>query len=150
MRLLSELIAEKLMDVFYSDDGKRQADMYLPKGLFYVACFLLLGGLGFVVASFFVRSIWMILAAALVLTLGIAAGLCWKNQTIRMLNDEVFEYTTWLGNTSEYRFKDITGLRRNSDSVTLFVGEKKVHIEAMAITSDRLNNRVEKEMQKKR
>lgn len=56
----------------------------------------------------------------------------------RMLTDEVFEYTTFLGNTYTYYFRDITGLRRNQDSLTLFVGCKKVHIESSAVMSERL------------
>ena len=42
------------------------------------------------------------------------------------------------GNTRTYAFSDIQGLRRNQDSLTLFVAGEKVHIESMAIISDRL------------
>ena len=43
-----------------------------------------------------------------------------------------------LGTVHVYNFSDITGLRRNNDSLTLFVGKKKVHLESMAIMSERL------------
>jgi len=42
------------------------------------------------------------------------------------------------GNTRTYAFSDIQGLRRNQDSLTLFVAGEKIHIESMAIISDRL------------
>ena len=38
-------------------------------------------------------------------------------------------------------------MRRNSDSMTLFVGEGKVHIESCAILSDRLVDRINKQLE---
>ena len=70
--------------------------------------------------------------------LGIVELMCWKNQSIRVVSDEEFEYTTFLGNTHRYAFRDITALRKNKDSLTLFVGKNKVHMESMAVISERL------------
>ena len=74
--------------------------------------------------------------------LSAAAVLCWKNQTIVILDGDTFEYTTFLGKKIVYRFSEIESLRRNSDSFTLYVGGGKVHIESMAIMSDRLTDKI--------
>ena len=84
------------------------------------------------------------------MALGIAAFLCWKNQKIRMLSNDKFEYTTWLGHSYEYYFRDITDLRVNQDSMTLFVGQKKIHIESMAVLSERLANRINQSLEENR
>ena len=70
--------------------------------------------------------------------MGIFALLCWRNQTIHVISDEEFTYTTMFGNTKTYAFSDIQGLRRNQDSMTLFVKNEKVHIESMAVMTKRL------------
>ena len=75
--------------------------------------------------------------------------LCWKNQTIRILDDEKFEYTTFLGNTRVYRFSDIRELRVNNDSLTLFLTNGKVHIEAMVYMSETLYNKINAEVAKR-
>ncbi len=53
------------------------------------------------------------------------------------------------GQTRTYYFSDITGLRRNSDSMTLFVGNEKVHIESMAVLSERLVNGINEALEKR-
>ena len=52
------------------------------------------------------------------------------------------------GNTTTYSFADIQGLRKNQDSMTLFVAGKKVHIESMAVLSERLVNHINEALQK--
>ena len=85
---------------------------------------------------------WAIVCAVLGIVLGVFAFLCWKNQSIRVISDEQFTYTTMFGNTYTYSFSDIQGLRKNQDSLTLFVADKKVHIESMAVISDSLIERI--------
>ena len=112
-----------------------RADMFLPKWLLIFGIVLLIGG---VVLLFF-----FIPAALFCLVLGAAAVLCWKNQTIRIISDSTFVYTTFLGRQHEYRFSQIEGLRQNSDSMTLFVGGGKVHIESCARLTQRLLDKLE-------
>ncbi len=119
-----------------------RADMYLPVKLLAMALVLLVGGVAFAVAAVIWMHLWVGVGAIFALVLGAVALLCWKNQTIVMLLNDCFEYTTFLGNKRIYRFRDIRQLRRNSDSITLFVGAGKVHIESMAILSDRLIQRI--------
>ena len=64
-----------------------------------------------------------------------------------MIDDEQFEYTTFLGNKKVYKFADIIALRRNKDSITMFVGNGKVHIENGAVLSPRLFERINKAME---
>lgn len=128
---------EKILGMADKGDAPR-ADMYLPDFLLALSLVLLGGGSACVIAFFFVHNIWLIPIGAGVLIFGIAALLCWKNQTIHILTGETFQYTTFWGNSRTYHFRDITGLRQNSDSMTLFVGKDKIHIESMAILSPRL------------
>ena len=65
-----------------------------------------------------------------------------------MISDEQFTYTTMFGNTYTYRFADIQGLRKNKDSMTVFVAGKKVHMESMAIFSDRLVDLINRELKR--
>ena len=144
LKILVKLV-EKFLGATYSEDQPR-ADMYLPERLLAMALVFLAGGTVFGVLFLLTKTLWMVLAAVGGLAFGIVALLCWKNQSIRMISDEEFEYTTFLGNTYRYAFKDITGLRKNQDSLTLFVGEKKVHIESMAIITERLAERINQEL----
>lgn len=140
-------IAELLLGMKNNEDGPR-ADMYLPDFLLAFGIVLMLGGVGFGVAAAITLNIWLVVIAAGGILLGIAAVMCWKNQTIRILTSDKFEYTTFLGNTYTYSFYDITGIRKNSDSFTLFVGDKKVHIESMAIMSPRLVDSINKALER--
>ena len=88
------------------------------------------------------------MCAPLGVLLGIIALLCWKNQAIHVISDTHFTYTTMFGNTTTYSFADIQGLRKNQDSMTLFVAGKKVHIESMAVLSDRLVDRINAALEK--
>ena len=52
------------------------------------------------------------------------------------------------GKTRTYSFSDIQGLRRNQDSLTLFVAGEKVHIESIAVLSERLVERIDNALEK--
>ena len=132
---------EEILDVVHPD-GAPRADMYLPNRLLAGALILLLGGLGGGVYCCFRFQVWVLLAAVAAFAVGVGALLCWRNQTIRMISDTEFVYTTFLGNRRSYTFSQITAMRRNRDSVTLFLGEEKVHIESMAVLSPRLERAI--------
>ena len=129
-------------------DDEPRADMFLPAWLFVMGLLLCVFGtiVGIVFAVLQISTLMIALAAVMVL-LGVAAILCWKNQTIRMLPNDTFEYSTFLGNKIIYRFSDIKGLKKNTDSMTLFVAEGKVHIESIAILTDRLSDRINKQLE---
>ena len=82
------------------------------------------------------------------IVLGIAAFVCWKNQKIFVVSEEVFIYRTFLGKDYEYRFSQIQRAVQNTDSITLILDTGKVHIESMAILSDRLIQRIDRELDK--
>ena len=145
LKLLLKL-AEKLLGVTHHADQPR-ADMYLPERLLAMALIFFGAGIGCIVFAFLKTAVWAV-GAVLCLCAGVAALLCWKNQSIHILSDEQFTYTTMFGNTYTYSFSDIQGLRKNQDSMTLFVANKKVHIESMAILSEALVTRINEALQK--
>jgi len=146
LKILVKLV-ELILGETCSSDTPR-ADMYLPERLFAMCLVSFSGGTAFALWAVISRTPWAIAAAVICIGMGIASLLCWKNQTIHVLSDEEFTYTTMFGNTRTYRFSDIQGLRRNKDSMTMFVAGDKVHIESMAILSDRLVNLINRELKR--
>ncbi len=125
-----------------------RADMFLPDFLKYFGFFLDAVAGAFLVAMF-VTQIWgLIIGVILCGGLGIAAWLCWKNQTIRIIDDDTFEYTTFLGKTTIYHFSDIKNLRTNQDSLTLILTNGKVHIESMVCMSETLLDKINSALSK--
>lgn len=130
-------------------DNQSRADMYLPDRLLSMSLVFLAGGIVCAIIAIFNFAVWAIVFAVFGVVLGIFAFLCWKNQSIRIISDEQFTYTTMFGNVHTYSFSDIEGLRRNKDSMTLFVAGEKVHIESMALISDRLAELIDKALESK-
>lgn len=129
-------------------DDEPRADMFLPAWLLVMGLLLSVFGAiaGIVFAVLQISTLVIVLSAVMVL-LGVAALLCWKNQTIRMLSNDTFEHSTLWGNKTVYRFSDIKGLKKSTDSMTLFVADGKVHIESIAIVTDRLSDRINKQLE---
>ena len=140
LKIIVKLI-EKILGMTDCGDEPR-ADMYLPDRLLSMALVFFIIGIALIIYACFGFEVWMAVCAFLGIALGSLALLCWKNQTIHVISDEQFTYTTMFGNTRTYYISDIQGLRKNSDSHTLFVANEKVHIESMAIISDRLSERL--------
>ena len=130
-------IITKILGMPEPDENPR-ADMFLPDWILGFGIALAIFAVGGAVAFFFTGETLTILLAVACAVLSPAAVLCWKNQTITVLDESRFEYSTFLGTKKIYYFSDIRGIRRNRDSLTLFVGEDKVHIEASALMSPRL------------
>lgn len=130
------------MKIFNPNECKKtpRADMFLPDFLKYLG-FVLDGASVVLLVGAFVSealSLGFILGVVICGGLGIAAGLCWKNQTIRIIDDQSFEYTTFLGRTTVHNFSDITALVQNKDSFTLVLTSGKIHIESMVYMSEKL------------
>lgn len=140
LKILVEII-RKLFGLI-PDDDQPQADMFLPDRLLSISLVFVVGGIICATIAILNFAIWAIVCAILGIVLGVFAFLCWKNQSIRMISNEQFTYITMFGTTHTYSFSDIQGLRKNQDSMTLFVANKKVHIESMAVISDRLIERI--------
>ena len=138
------------MRIFKSQECKTtpRADMFLPDSLKYFGFFLDAVAMAFLVAMF-ITQIWgLIIGVLLCGGLGIAAWLCWKNQTIRIIDDDTFEYTTFLGKTTVFHFSDIEDLRTNQDSLTLILTNGKVHIESMVCMSETLLDKIDSALSK--
>ena len=136
LKLIVKII-EKLFGITMGDNEPR-ADMYLPERLLAMSLISLAIGVACAGYSIIQFTALPIVLAVLFIILGVLAFICWKNQSIHIISDEQFTYTTMFGNTRTYAFSDIQGLRKNQDSLTLFVAGEKIHIESMAIISNRL------------
>lgn len=145
LKILVKVI-EKLLGMTDSGDEPR-ADMFLPDRLLAMSIVFLAGGVVSIVLAI-TNSITWVLGIIICFAFGIAALLCWKNQSIHIISNEQFTYTTMFGKTRTYSFSDIQGLRRNQDSLTLFVAGEKVHIESMAVLSERLVERIDNALEK--
>lgn len=138
------------MRIFKSNECSTspRADMFLPvwllgMGIFFIVFSIICLSLGILLHR------WGFLAGfVFFLTFGIAACFCWKNQTARIIDEDSFEYTTFLGRTTVYRFSEIKSLRENRDSYTLFVGDKKVHIESIVNISEEFLHRIQEALGK--
>ena len=139
-------IVEKLLGMTDSGDEPR-ADMFLPDRLLAMSIVFLAGGI-VSIALAIINSVTWVLGVVICFAFGIAALLCWKNQSIHIISNEQFTYTTMFGKTRTYSFSDIQGLRRNQDSLTLFVANEKIHIESMAVLSERLVERIDNALEK--
>ena len=138
------------MKIFNPADCKKppRADMFLPDFLKYFGFSLDAAALAFLVATF-ITQIWGLIIGALICGgLGVAAWLCWKNQTVRIIDEDRFEYTTFLGKTTVYNFSDIKALRVNQDSTTLILTNGKVHIESMVYMSQALVDKIDQSIEK--
>ena len=146
LKILVKII-ELILGESYSSEVPR-ADMYLPERALAMCLVYLAGGSACAIFAVIHPVPWVIAVALLGLGLGFSLLLCWRNQMIHVLSDEEFTYTTMLGKTKTYRFSDIERLRRNKDSMTLFVAGDKVHMESMAILSDRLIDLINRELKR--
>lgn len=136
LRILVKVV-EKLLGMT-DPEGKPRADMYLPERALAMTLVFLAGGTACAIYAAITQKVAAIVFAVLGLGLGVALLLCWKNQTIRIIDEERFVYKTMFGREHTYRFADIQGIRPNKDSVTLFVAGEKVHMESMAVLSEEL------------
>lgn len=149
--LLAVVAAGGAAYTFLSGKKGQQADMYLPSRLIAMGGAMLIVGVGMAVGAATRPAdnytvVLCILGAAVVL-FGIAALMCWKNQKVYIISEEEFTYTTFLGRTYTYRFDEIEALKRNRDSLTLVLKYGKVHIESMAVMSDRFKEKILQSLQ---
>ena len=94
-RLLVKL-GELIFRQGLSEDRPR-ADMYLPLWLPAFGIALITGGVFFWVLTVFRYTLVGLVLCICFIPLGIAAILCWRNQTIVILTPDTFQYTTFLG-----------------------------------------------------
>lgn len=133
------------------EQQKPKADMYLPVKLLAMSLAMLVAAA--VVMQFGVmkgEELAGYVCGAALAVLAAVAFLCWKNQKIRILSQDTFEYTTFLGNTYSFCFSDIEGLKRNKDSMTLLLKNGKVHIESMAVISAELVEKINTALEQKK
>lgn len=121
---------------------QRNKDMYLPFWVCILGFVFFIGACVYLVLTFS-TSVYNLIGFVICLPLGVGAILCWKNQGIKVIDDNNFIYTTMFGRENHYCFSEIRVLKKNSDSFTLVLDNGKVHIESCAIMSERLINSVD-------
>lgn len=121
---------------------KKNQDMHLHVWVLVFGIILLAGAVGAAVFAVAASKYLALIGTAVLALLGAAAVLCWRNQGITMISDAEFTYSTMFGRETTYAFADITSIRRNPDSIDVFVGGSKVHVEDAAVLSDRLVDRL--------
>ena len=151
MRTLLKLILSLCEKLFGRSASKDQemADMYQSPRVLAVGIVVFFLGIGLGVFAVVKIQLVAALGAVACIVLGLGAFMCWRNQKIFMITDEIFCYRTFLGNDHEYRFSQIRKAIQNSDSITLVMETGKVHIESSAILSQRLVERIDRELDKK-
>ena len=87
LKILVKII-EKIFGMANHGDGSR-ADMYLPERLLAMSLVFLAGGIACGVYAAISFATWAMVCAPLGIILGIAALLCWKNQTTHVISDTV-------------------------------------------------------------
>ena len=98
-------IVEKALGITITGDEPR-ADMYLPERLLAMALIFLAGGTACAIYAMMSHVVWAIICAVLGIGMGVVALLCWRNQSIHVISDEQFTYTTMFGKTKTYAFSD--------------------------------------------
>lgn len=126
--------------------GRPRADMVLPLWVLAFGLFSLVCGIASAVYAAATAETAMAVFALIFFIAAVLLTLAWRNQTARMLSDDEFEYKTFLGNTRRYSFSQITQLKQNPDSCTLFAGKEKIHIETCAILTDRFIERINRQL----
>ena len=130
-------------------DAEDRADMYLPVGVLVFGGFLILLGLLFGAVFILAMQPFLLIMTAVIWVLaGIAMIMCWKNQTIFVLSDEVFEYKTIIGNKKAYRFDEIKEIKKGIGGLTLIVSDSKIDIDSNAIISSRLSEKINEQMER--
>ena len=110
--------------------------MYLPFWVCILGIVFLIAACVFL-ASTFSSSVYSLIGFGICLALGVSAILCWKNQSIKMIDGSTFVYTTMFGRKNHYSFSSIQELKISRDSFTLILDHGKVHIENCAVMSER-------------
>ena len=140
-------LVERLLGMEDHGDNPR-ADMFLPDWLLLFGLFLILAGAAVSIGGLFFKNIIVPVIGVGVFVLGILAILCWRNQSIRIISSTQFEYTTFMGNKKIFRFDEIREIRQNSDSMTMFVGDGKVHMESCALFTEELANKLDEALER--
>ena len=121
---------------------EKKADMYLPTWVLGTGIFFAVCAVAATIIAFVIGNMAILLCDIPFLLIFVAAYLCWKNQKIRILDDLTFEYSTMFGNRKTYAFSQITQVKQNPDSYTDFADGDKIHIEACAVLSERLADKL--------
>lgn len=140
-------LGELLLGTAFSDDQPR-ADMCLPVKILAMSLMLMVFGIGLGIFAIVKLSIAAGIGAVIFLPFGILSFLCWRNQTIHIISEDLFVYRTFLGNEHLYRFDQINGFVRHHDSGTLYVKNEKVHMERCAHLTKRLSAKINKELKR--
>ena len=120
-----------------------RGDAYMPSWVLFLSLIYLVTGLFLIlVLDFSIMPPVIFAMAAFLVLVGSGIFLCWKNQKIQILSDDLFEYSSFFGKKTVFRFDQISRIKIKTNCIILFVGTKKLYLDAMAIVSKRLQMKI--------
>lgn len=146
------------MKIIYS--GKRaappRADMFLPKWILVSAILLCIISVLNLVLVILMEDWDLFYNVMTDIPIGIILFLCWRNQTIKILDEDTFRYTTFWGKKYIYQFSRIKRIRVGLAGITLVTpkGKPNIPIEGAARVTrplaEKLNMQLEEQGKKYR
>lgn len=125
-------------------EGKPRGDMCLPVMYLTVGILSMIFGAGISIIMIAADGPMVILVVGLLcVPAGILSILEWKNRTIRMCPEDMFEYSNIFGKKQMYSFSDIKKIKQGLFSMKLILEGRSIAISSDAIISEKLRNRLD-------
>lgn len=110
--------------------------VYMPKWMFFFGMAMYVIGAVFLIVLCAEKKWFQAIPGIGFMIFGAIAMACQLNQRAVKLTDGTYVYSTMFGKKKHFSADDRIGMRYNSDSVTVFLKNGKIHIESLAQISD--------------
>lgn len=119
--------------------GKRaappKADMFMGRAMLLCIIIIFLCALVLVVLGALMENWGEIILGGVYIVLSIPMFLWWRNQSIKILDEDTFRYTNMFGKKSIHSFSRIRHIRVYITSISLLVGRKRIFIDGGALVT---------------
>jgi len=126
--------------------GKRaappKADMFMPRAMLVCLILIFLCDALVLVLGILTENWAEVLLSCVYLPLGILWFLWWKNQSIKILDEDTFRYTNMFGKKSIHSFSRISHIQVYLSSISVLVGRKRIFIDGGARVTKPLAQRL--------
>ena len=110
--------------------------VHIPRWLFFFGMAVYIAGAAVCIAMLAVGKFFVAIPGVGCMLFGAAAMLCQLDQKVVSAGEGIYIYSTMFGKKKHFSADDRIGMRYNSDSVTVFLKNGKIHIESLAQISD--------------